>query len=435
MFGFDKPSQEFIEYTRSQNVSNIKLFALTLSGICILVIFGNPGRVENFAYDHILNYTNIGIAYSIIYFGIWLVLKYSVNRPIIQDITIWFCIIAAFLFTSLICYIDILRGGGTMVFALGCLLIAVVLSTRLITMITLFLINGGTLYAACYYLSDANMNEYRIGIVSIVILSVIVFITVEANRRKVFLTQRKLADKITELNNALDVKSVFFGHMSHELRTPLNAIIGFSEMIMKDNYFPKTEEKLKEYVGFINSGGNHLLSLVDDILDQSKIESGEVKINSEKVDLCKLLRSYVDELSPASITKNQTVKFKSTHNDIMMNVDQRLLKQIMYNLISNAQKYTPSGGIIDVSADLMEDDHVTIAIKDNGKGISQDLIKSLLHNTVPLKTHFISHAEGTGLGLIIVKQLVNLLEGEMFIRSKTKQGTEVKIVLPQEFEK
>ncbi|MBT5766642.1 MAG: hypothetical protein HOI58_07295 [Kordiimonadaceae bacterium] len=138
-------------------------------------------------------------------------------------------------------------------------------------------------------------------------MSAIVSYTMDIQRQNVFYAQQKIANQVEELNRALDVKSVFFGHMSHELRTPLNAIIGFSDMLKTMDDKTLTREKVHEYAEYINSGGNHLLSLVNDILDQNKLEAGGIAVSIERVDVCELLQNYVDELNPISMDKQKQV--------------------------------------------------------------------------------------------------------------------------------
>ena len=258
-----------------------------------------------------------------------------------------------------------------------------------------------------------------------------IFVTAEKQRRKVFESQELLAKNIDELNKALDLKSVFFGHMSHELRTPLNAIIGFSEMILNDTYKPRTLEKIKEYTGFIHSGGEHLLKLVNDILDSSKIEAGEMNVSFEKVELGEVLQDYINEISSITRDKQQKLQLILENEGLILNSDKRLLKQIVFNLISNAQKFTSAGGLIEIYAAKSQDETIDITVKDNGKGIDEEILKSINDQENSIDTHFISRAEGTGLGLVIVRQLVKLLQGNIIIESQSGIGTEIKMSFPQ----
>ena len=317
-----------------------------------------------------------------------------------------------------------------MAVALGFITLAVLFSGRIPVMIILFITCGILFYFIASQIDGINIVPYRAAVISIVVVSISVFIIVEKQRRTVFNSQKLLAEKIEELNNALDVKSIFVGHMSHELRTPLNAIIGFSDMILNDSYLPKTIKKVKEYNGYINSSGHHLLKIVNDILDHTKIESGEVSVIIEQLNLNVILQSSINELSAASIKKDLSVILKMNSAPLMINSDKRLLKQIIFNLISNAQKFTSPGGLIEIYADITDNNHVEIRVKDNGKGMDEDILTTVNDQSAPIDTHFITHAEGTGLGLIIVRQLVQLLNGSIKFKSKPEIGTEIKISFP-----
>lgn len=246
------------------------------------------------------------------------------------------------------------------------------------------------------------------------------------------IARRKIVEN--ELNRALDVKSTFFGHMSHELRTPLNAIIGFSEMMLVYKKSPDFNAKVEEYANYINSGGRHLLNLVNDILDQNKIEAGEINVSIENLNIKKLISEYIEELKPITNQKNQKIIIDPNSKNHSIFSDRRLFKQVIFNILSNAQKYSPADTEIKILINKSDYNHVDISIEDKGDGIPQDVIEQLSDYKDNQTAHFIANAEGTGLGLIIVDQLMRRLNGKLKIDSTNDEGASVTLSFPHNFE-
>lgn len=398
--------------------------------ICGLLLVDNEIPVFPLHFEENLTYYNISLVFSGIFFVNWLLLFISDYYSKGQKFSTWWNIISGFAFMHFISYLEIINGNGLTTLALGTITMAVVVSSNYLSLISLIIANNLTLYMRIEQLAAVEISTYKMSIFALTTLGVIVFITIESQRRRMFETQLMLSTKVDELNKALDVKSLFFGHMSHELRTPLNAILGFSEMILSDTYQPKTQAKVKEYVELIHSGGSHLLKIVNDILDSSKLEAGQVEAEFEKLDIKNTLESYIAELDSITIDKNQNIQLIMDTEHIALNTDRRLLKQIIFNLVSNAQKFTQVGGLIEVFVKDSGSKWINIIVKDNGKGMEQEQLNAIRNEDKTEDSHFVAGAEGTGLGLIIVKQLVNLLNGKIQFSSSSGVGTEIKISLP-----
>jgi cell cycle sensor histidine kinase DivJ len=220
--------------------------------------------------------------------------------------------------------------------------------------------------------------------------------------------------------------------MSHELRTPLNAIIGFSEMIVQEDDLMLTAGRRKEYAQLINDSGQHLLSVVNGILDMSKMESGNFEISPEPfmpraavLNCCNLLALKARESGIDLVTR--------VNDDLPgMTGDSRAFKQIVLNLVSNAIKFTERGGAVTVSA-AVEGSRMVLRVSDTGVGIAADDLKRIGDPFFQAGKTYQRRHEGTGLGLSIVKSLVGLHSGEMTVQSKIDEGTTVTVALPLAF--
>jgi two-component system, cell cycle sensor histidine kinase DivJ len=227
-------------------------------------------------------------------------------------------------------------------------------------------------------------------------------------------------------------KDQILAMMSHELRTPLNAIIGFSE-ILADPQLAKIEnEKKLEYAGLIHQSGHHLLSVVNSILDMSKIQAGHFDINPEPFELA-LLVDHCCSLLSLDIINNNIILSKQFKEPITVNADRKACKQIILNLLSNAIKFTPVNGTISIGCEHVGHSAV-ISVADNGIGISADDLPHIGNPFFQAKTDYDRSYEGTGLGLSVVKGLVNLHRGSFSIESVINKGTCVRISLPLDTE-
>lgn len=252
-------------------------------------------------------------------------------------------------------------------------------------------------------------------------------------------TAQQRANEVEKLNISLQAekeraesanksKSEFLANMSHELRTPLNAIIGFSEMMLQATFGPLGSERYAEYMKDIYSSGTHLLTLINDILDMSKIEAGRFTLDCENINLEPVIIEAVRALTPQAQEKAITVHATIT-DQLNAEVDKRAVRQIFLNLLSNAVKFTPSGGKIDVKA-YQETNNIIFVISDTGVGIPQSAIKKLGQAFEQVENQFTKTHTGSGLGLAISRSLVELHKGTLEIKSKHGKGTSVTITLP-----
>jgi signal transduction histidine kinase len=227
---------------------------------------------------------------------------------------------------------------------------------------------------------------------------------------------------------ASHAKSSFLANMSHELRTPLNAVLGFSEIIAAELYGPVNNPQYKEYAGLIHGAGKHLLDLIGDILDMSKIEAGKVELHRERLNAAALVRECADLMAERAASGGVVLDIRDALTPIFVNADRRAVKQILLNLLSNAVKFTPSGGTVAVR---LVDDGATcsLAVADTGVGIAASEIDRLGNPFIQLSNNSGKHA-GTGLGLALVKGLAELHGGAMRIKSAEGQGTIVTVQIP-----
>jgi signal transduction histidine kinase len=217
-------------------------------------------------------------------------------------------------------------------------------------------------------------------------------------------------------------KSMFLANMSHELRTPLNAVIGFAEVMQNEMYGPLGDAHYREYTGMIQSAGCHLLELINDVLDMSKIEAGKFEIQRETVGLGALVRDCVELMRERADTAGVLLAEEVPVYSVPVYVDRRAFKQVLFNLLSNAIKFTPSGGKVLAKVALV-DGAAILSVSDTGIGIPADQLSRLGNPFVQLRNHAgISHV-GTGLGLALVRALVELHQGSFQIESVEGVGT------------
>jgi len=242
--------------------------------------------------------------------------------------------------------------------------------------------------------------------------------------------QLKQTSEVAEHSNR--AKSEFLALMSHELRTPLNAIIGFSDILNSEMLGPHTIPQYKEYSKDIKDAGKHLLNIINDILDLSKIEAGDFHLTEEPVDVVEIIQSVEHLVRNSLSEKNLTYhnEYPQAHFDLQ--ADARSLKQMLLNVISNAVKFTPVGGHIDTKIDFDKKGDLTISVCDNGVGIAKEDIPLILEPFKQADSHLTRASEGTGLGLSLVKKMVELHNGSIYINSTPGQGTTVTLTFPQE---
>ncbi len=228
-------------------------------------------------------------------------------------------------------------------------------------------------------------------------------------------------------------KSEFLANVSHELRTPLNAIIGFSELVRDDLAGPPDSKKYKEYINDIHASGMHLMELINDILDLSKAEAGLISQQGQETDMREIIDSSIKFILPrankADICVTQHYP-KGAFPKVW--IDPKRGKQIMLNLISNAVKFTPDGGSVDVTAEITEDNALEIRVADTGIGIAKEDLPKAMEAFGQVDSALSRKYEGTGLGLPLTKRLVDSNNGELHIHSVPNEGTVVTVRFPQE---
>ncbi len=224
-------------------------------------------------------------------------------------------------------------------------------------------------------------------------------------------------------------KSEFLANMSHELRTPLNAINGFSELMKEELYGPLGHDKYAEYITDIHASGKHLLTLIEDILDLSKIEAGRLDLELGQVELERVLREGLRFIE--SQTKESDVQLRAMIDHVpSVWGDSRAIKQVFINLLSNAEKFTPRGGAITVTT-LVDLTSVTVLIADTGVGIPEEYLERLGAPFELIEHEFAPKRSGSGLGLALSKSLVDAQEGILAVASEVSRGTVASFTLPR----
>jgi cell cycle sensor histidine kinase DivJ len=244
--------------------------------------------------------------------------------------------------------------------------------------------------------------------------------------------ERALANAREETERANAAKSRFLATMSHELRTPLNAIIGFSEMLGNESLALDSARRL-EYAKVINESGRHLLSVVNGILDMSKMETGNFEISPEPFVAAEAVASCCDILALKAQEAGVELKMHVAPELPKLVADRRAFSQILINLISNAIKFTPRGGQVSVAA-RRDGDMLVVTVADTGVGIGEDDLPRLGEAFFQARASYDRRHDGSGLGLSIVKGLVHLHNGDMAIDSRLGEGTRVTVRLPLEAE-
>jgi len=232
-----------------------------------------------------------------------------------------------------------------------------------------------------------------------------------------------------EAEQANKAKSHFLASMSHELRTPLNAIIGFSEMITRQYFGPIGSDKYQEYAGDIMHSSRHLLSLVDDILDLSKIEAGRNTLNRSPVDIQAVFDDCLRVVTGAIDCNQIYFDIKVEEGMSQLFVDERAIKQVILNLLFNAVKFTPPGGLVTLGARDEPGRHI-LEVSDTGKGIPDEKLARVIEPFQQLHSDPHIAQLGTGLGLPIAKALAEAHGGELQIDSRVGRGTTVRVILP-----
>ncbi len=245
-------------------------------------------------------------------------------------------------------------------------------------------------------------------------------------------TARKLREAKNEAEKGNMAKSQFLAAISHELRTPLNAIIGFSEIMKVEMYGPIGEPKYREYANDIHVSGQHLLELINDVLDISKVEAGKMRLNEAEVDVHQVIRSCLTLTRERAEEALLVLESRIREPLPRLYADQLKLKQILLNLLSNAVKFTPPGGTVTLEAAFEEDRGLVLKVVDTGIGIPPEEIPKALEAFGQVQGDLNRRYEGTGLGLALTKALVELHGGSLHLESEVDAGTTATALFPVE---
>jgi signal transduction histidine kinase len=245
--------------------------------------------------------------------------------------------------------------------------------------------------------------------------------------------QEELVEQVGNAKRAAEeasrAKSGFLGLMSHDLRTLLNSIIGFTE-VLQDEMFGPMAEKQQEHLGYVDASSRHLLSLIDDILDISKIEEGSMKMEYGPVGVRSLVEGSLVMVREKALKHSIGLSVSvSAAADLTISADERKLKQVLYNLLSNAVKFTPDGGRVAVRA-ARSGDMIELCVEDSGIGIAADQMATLFTRFGQLEGAYDKKYEGTGLGLSLVKELAALHGGEARAESESGRGSRFYATIP-----
>jgi signal transduction histidine kinase len=240
---------------------------------------------------------------------------------------------------------------------------------------------------------------------------------------------RRLRSARDEAERANRAKSEFLANMSHELRTPLNAIIGFSEML-ESGYGGTLSERQASYTKDIHDSGQHLLQIINNVLDMSKVEAGQYQLYETAVDLRDVARASIAILGGRAREQGLSLELAIDGTLPCVMADERTLRQVLLNLLSNAVKFTHSGGTVKVWGGVQLDGDIALHVSDTGIGIAPESLELVMEPFRQANGSFSREYEGTGLGLTISKNFIELHGGKLTIESEVGVGTTVSVVLP-----
>ena len=303
-------------------------------------------------------------------------------------------------------------------------------ASQVVLLMALAVLFGGALYA--FDRHDLLLDPTYPALVFIVTYLVVIGLgIVEAQReRKSSERDRAMALVLAEAANRS--KTSFLANMSHELRTPLNAILGFSEMMKREILGPVSPPKYRDYIEDIHHMGNHLLSLVNDILEMAKVEAGESQLSESEFSVAPLLRDSIRTVTTAYRERSTTVVLDSDSTLPNLWGDARMFTQMVMNLLSNAIKYTPDSGRIRITGVLADNGSFRLSVSDTGIGMSDQEILEAFEPFRRIDHALTSNFEGIGLGLPLTKAMVEMHGGKLEVASISNHGTTATLVFPAE---
>jgi len=239
-----------------------------------------------------------------------------------------------------------------------------------------------------------------------------------------------LQERAEKAEAANEAKSAFLAIISHELRTPLNAIIGFAGLMEDQRFGPLGAPRYREYVSDIRHSGEHLLVLINNILDLSRAEAGKLQLQEDAVDVVEAMQICARQLEPRAAETHVQLELSVPNSPPMLRCDAAKLRQILLNLLSNALKFTPAGGHVALKFECGGDGGISLIVKDTGVGMSPADIPRALEPFTQLDNRFARRYEGTGLGLPLTRSLVELHGGTLRLESSLGEGTIVIVAFP-----
>ena len=229
---------------------------------------------------------------------------------------------------------------------------------------------------------------------------------------------------------ASQAKSDFLSNMSHELRTPLNAIIGFSSMLKDEIYGKIGDQRYSDYAGLIKTSGDHLLSIINEILDLTRIETGKMKLSESAFSPTNAVNECLDIFSTTAVGKRQELVFEAPDMQLFLQADRQFFCQMLLNLLGNASKFSPGNSTITVTMDIDRQKALRLSVKDEGIGIAADKLSVIKQPFVQVETTMNRNYHGVGLGLTLVSSMIQLHGGTLDIKSSEGKGTEVTLTFP-----
>ena len=248
--------------------------------------------------------------------------------------------------------------------------------------------------------------------------------------------RKRVEAQLIEAKNSAEAasraKSEFLANMSHELRTPLNAIIGFSQIIKDQSMGPDNTKRYAEYAQDIWTSGEHLLELINNVLDISKIEAGKFELSEETLDPAEIVRESVMAVQNQIALKKVALEIRPPETPVFVHADALRLRQILINLLSNAAKFTPEGGKITVAIEAGQSGPLSFVVSDTGIGMSPKEVKVALETFGQVENTLVKRYEGLGLGLPLAKRFIERHGGRLVIDSVKGTGTVIRVELPAE---
>jgi len=240
---------------------------------------------------------------------------------------------------------------------------------------------------------------------------------------------QNVATALARADQAMRARDHFFASMSHELRTPLNAIIGFSDILAQELFGPHSHPNYRGYASDIKASGDHLLGVINHLLDIARLESGEMSLQKEPLNMTGIVQGVVRMLS-VQAERGGVALHCDGNPECWVVADGQALRQVATNIISNAIKFTPRGGRVDVSLLAVGEDQVHLIVTDTGRGIPEELHADIFKPFHRVETDATIAVQGTGLGLPIVQSLVDAMDGRVSVQSRLGEGSTFTVVLP-----